>query len=147
MTAWCDRREFLRRDWRADAIVAERFELSGGPDAPAAARALLADLLDERLDELDLFDVSVLVSELVTNAVRHAGADERQTVLVHVAIAPGVVRVEVCDRGPGFTAPEVPRPRPQGGGNGLVLLARMSSDWGVAEHGGTCVWFERALAS
>ena len=145
MTGWCDRTTFLRRDWRADAVVAERFEVSGGPYAPATARALLVELLGDRLGELDLFDVSVLVSELVTNAVRHAGADERQTVLVHVALAPGVVRVEVCDRGPGFAPPAAPRARPEGGGNGLVLLARMSTDWGVAADGGTCVWFERAL--
>ncbi|HTN23674.1 MAG TPA: ATP-binding protein [Solirubrobacteraceae bacterium] len=146
MTDWCDRAAFLRRDWRADA-VAESFEVSGGPYAPATARRLLVDLLAQRLGEFDLFDVSVLVSELVTNAVRHAGADEGQTVLVHVAVAPGVVRVEVCDRGPGFAPPADPRARPEGGGNGLVLLARMSSDWGVAAYDGTCVWFERALAS
>ncbi len=146
MTGSCDRMTFLRREWRADAI-AERFEVRGGRYAPANARALLVDLLGGRLEELELFDVSVLVSELVTNAVRHAGADERQTVLVHVAIAPGIVRVEVCDRGPGFAPPQAPRARPEGGGNGLVLLARLSSAWGVAASGGTCVWFERALAS
>jgi hypothetical protein len=65
---------------------------------------------------------------------------------VHVAIAPHVLRVEVCDAGPGFEPPAVPRPRPEGGGNGLVLLARMSSSWGVACDAGTCVWFERTVA-
>ena len=90
-------------------------------------------------------DVVVLVSELITNAVRHGGADERQTIVVHVAIAPHVLRVEVCDQGQGFVTPAVPRPHPEGGGNGLVLLARLSSTWGVASDDRTCVWFERAL--
>ena len=47
--------------------------------------------------------------------------------------------------GPQDRAPSVPRPHPAGGGNGLVLLARLSSSWGVASDEGTCVWFERAL--
>jgi anti-sigma regulatory factor (Ser/Thr protein kinase) len=146
MTARHDRTAYLLREWRADAIAVHGVEVAGGTHAPASARAILGELLAEHIDADDLFDVSVLVSELVTNAVRHAGADERGTVLVHVAVAPGVLRIEVRDLGPGFVAPSVPRSRPQGGGNGLVLLARLSSDWGVATGDGTCVWFERALA-
>ena len=65
---------------------------------------------------------------------------------MQVALAPRVLRVEVRDAGPGFTAPRTPRPRTEGGGTGLVLLERMSSRWGVANDGGTCVWFERHLA-
>lgn len=145
MTAQPDRTAYLLREWRPDAVVARRFEVRGGTYAPGNARAMLGDLLAERLDADDLFDVGVLVSELVTNAVRHAGADEEETIVVHVAIAPGVLRVEVCDSGPGFHPPIVPQSRPQGGGNGLVLLARMSSDWGVATDDGTCVWFERSF--
>jgi anti-sigma regulatory factor (Ser/Thr protein kinase) len=136
----------MRDSWRADVALAHRFELSGGPYAPGIARTSVDRLLGDRLREDELVDVSVLVSELVTNAVRHGNADEHETILLHVAIAPRVVRVEVCDRGPGFVPPAVPRNHPEGGGNGLVLLARMSSDWGVAADDGTCVWFERELA-
>jgi anti-sigma regulatory factor (Ser/Thr protein kinase) len=136
----------MRQSWRADVVLAHTLELSGGRFAPSRARARFEELLAERLGEDDLFDVCVLVSELVTNAVRHAGADEHETVIVHLAIAPDVLRVEVCDQGPGFEPPAVPRRRSSGGGNGLVLLARMSSDWGVASGDGTCVWFERLLA-
>jgi anti-sigma regulatory factor (Ser/Thr protein kinase) len=88
----------------------------------------------------------VLVSELVTNAVRHGHAGAGTTVVVHLAIAADVLRVEVCDRGPGFEAPPRPQRRPDGGGHGLTMLQRMSSAWGVASDDGTCVWFERALA-
>jgi anti-sigma regulatory factor (Ser/Thr protein kinase) len=146
MTACPQQRGFLMREsWRADVVVAHRLELSGGPLAPARARRQVGELLTDRIGEEHLFDVCVLVSELVTNAVRHAGADEQETVIVHLALAADVLRVEVCDQGPGFEPPAVPRRRAGGGGNGLVLLARMSSNWGVASDDGTCVWFERPL--
>jgi anti-sigma regulatory factor (Ser/Thr protein kinase) len=135
----------MRASWRRDAVLAHKLELTGGPYAPATARARLVDMLAGRLGEDDFFDVSVLVSELVTNAVRHAHADERETIVVHVAVAPEVLRVEVCDQGPGFEPRAVAGPRRDGGGNGLRLLARMSSSWGVATDDGTCVWFERAV--
>ena len=136
----------MRASWRADVVLARRFELHGGPEAPRAVRSRFGELLAGHLDEDDLLDVIVLISELITNAVRHGRANERATIVVHVAVAPHVLRVEVCDAGPGFEPPAVPRPRPEGGGNGLVLLARMSSSWGVACDAGTCVWFERAVA-
>ena len=47
------------------------FELAGGPYAVTAARLALAEI-DEELDEGQAFDVRLLVSELVTNAVQHA---------------------------------------------------------------------------
>jgi anti-sigma regulatory factor (Ser/Thr protein kinase) len=136
----------MAASWRSDVVLAHRFKLQGGRHAPGTVRSRVGALLAERLDGDDFLDVIVLVSELITNAVRHGHADEDGTIIVHVAIAPHVLRVEVCDAGPGFVPPAVPQPRPEGGGNGLVLLARMSSSWGVAADDGTCVWFERALS-
>jgi anti-sigma regulatory factor (Ser/Thr protein kinase) len=135
----------MRESWRGDVVLAQKFELRGGRFAPGSVRARCGELLGAHLHGDDLLEVIVLISELITNALRHGGADEDATIVVHVAIAPHVLRVEVCDQGPGFVAPAVPRRHPQGGGNGLVLLARMSSNWGVACDDGTCVWFERAL--
>lgn len=132
--------------WRPDPVLADKLELAGGVLAPARVRAHLTELLEGRLGEDDLGDVVVLVSELVTNALRHGGADEHETIVVHLAIAPDVVRVEVCDQGPGFERPKILRPRAEGGGNGLILVERLSSSWGVAGDDGTCVWFELALA-
>jgi anti-sigma regulatory factor (Ser/Thr protein kinase) len=135
----------MRQSWRADVVLAHKLELSGGRFAPAQARKAIDELLAGRIGEDDRCDVCVLVSELVTNAVRHGDAGEQQTIVLHIAVAPGVVRIEVCDQGPGFEPPAVPRRRAGGGGHGLVLLARMSSEWGVASDDGTCVWFERLL--
>jgi anti-sigma regulatory factor (Ser/Thr protein kinase) len=137
----------MRESWRPDVVTAHTLELAGGRFAAARARARFSELMGDRLGEDDLFDVSVLLSELVTNSVRHAGVDENATVIVHLAIASDVLRVEVCDQGPGFEPPPITRPAAGVGGSGLLLVDRMSSSWGVAADDGTCVWFERALAA
>jgi anti-sigma regulatory factor (Ser/Thr protein kinase) len=82
----------------------------------------------------------LLVTELVTNAVRHARAPQ---VDVLVRVGPSGVRVEVADPGPGFE----PAPRQEGhgaeGGWGLVLVDRLADRWGVARGDGrTRVWLE-----
>ena len=91
-------------------------------------------------------DVRLLVSELVTNALRHA--DRAGTwVLFSAAVAGGVVRVEVCDAGSGFdaTAPAVPT-ADQSSGWGLYLVDRIADRWGLDRgEGRFCVWFEIAL--
>lgn len=147
MTAPAEHGGFLMLgSWRADVVLAHKLELPGGAATAAAARKWAAEQLAGHVSAEDLLDVEVLVSELVTNAVRHGHAGVDETVAVHVAIGAGVLRVEVCDQGPGFTPPAAPRPRPEGGGHGLMLVERLSSAWGVAGDDGTCVWFERPLA-
>ena len=128
----------MRGSWRAGAVPAYRFELPG---------VVTAELLAPYLAQRDLQDVEVLVSELVTNAVRHGHLSEDDTIVVHLAIGADVLRVEVCDPGPGFERPAVLRPRASGGGHGLRLVDRLSASWGVAGDDGTCVWFERVLGS
>jgi anti-sigma regulatory factor (Ser/Thr protein kinase) len=135
----------MRESWRPDAVFARKLEIAGDRYAPGRVRATVNEMLGGHVGPRLLFDVGVLVSELVTNAVRHGRVQRASTVVVHVALAQEVVRVEVCDQGSGFTPPRPPRARAEGGGNGLVLLDRMSSRWGVAVDDGTCVWFERDL--
>ncbi|HEX8156103.1 MAG TPA: ATP-binding protein [Solirubrobacteraceae bacterium] len=135
----------MRESWRPDVVLAHKREFAGGRDAPGHVRAVVIGLLGDRLGTELLFDMGVLVSEVVTNAVRHGGANRHCIIVVHLALAPEVLRIEVCDQGPGFVAPRTPRRRAQGGGSGLVLLEHMSSRWGVAVDDGTCVWFERNL--
>jgi anti-sigma regulatory factor (Ser/Thr protein kinase) len=146
MSSELERAGFLMFDsWASGLVLAHKFKLAGGVDAPRLAREKLAELLAGRVAEDDMLDVAVLTSEVVTNAVRHGGAGEDDTIVVHLAIAADVLRIEVCDHGPGFSRPDVLRPRAEGGGNGLILVERLSSSWGVAGDDGTCVWFERAL--
>lgn len=116
--------------------------LSPGPEAvPAARKALdgLAGLLEHPTWE----DLRLLVTELVTNGVRHSS--DRGPVGVSVTLDDTTVRVEVSDSGRGFSPPEAPMPRQDGtGGWGLQLVDRVADSWGVKVGTQTCVWFELA---
>ena len=88
-------------------------------------------------------DVLLLVTELVTNAVRHAGVGPDESLQVELQRWSRRVRVEVVDPGAG-PARVSPQPGPNGGGGwGLVLVDRIAARWGV-ESGPSrnCVWFE-----
>ena len=88
-------------------------------------------------------DAVLLTSELVTNAVRHAGLDDRDAIEVTVSVDTRVLRISVMDRGPGFDPDAVVRRRSDEGGWGLDLVRRLSSRWGVDRRDvGTDVWFE-----
>jgi anti-sigma regulatory factor (Ser/Thr protein kinase) len=114
--------------------------LNPGTEAiPAARNALegLSGLLARATWE----DLRLLVTELVTNGVRHGS--KRGPVEVAVGVDDHVVRVEVSDGGRGFSPPEAPMPRTDGsGGWGLQLVDRLAARWGVKVAETTCVWFE-----
>lgn len=119
--------------------------LGGGVGAASRARMLVRSrLLAWDMPELVL-DASLLVSELVTNAVLHASGD----VTLTLAVADGMFEAGVGDASPGPLTP--PRPRqlvtdggePMAeGGRGLYLLESLSAAWGVAATAaGKQVWF------
>jgi anti-sigma regulatory factor (Ser/Thr protein kinase) len=115
------------------------FELAAGESAPTAAR-LAVDGIAEELGAL-YDDVRLLVSELVTNSVRHAGLGAGAFLSMTIWTSPAGVRVEVSDDGRGFDhAPR--RAAEDPGGWGLYLVRRLADRWGVAPAGGACVWFE-----
>jgi signal transduction histidine kinase len=111
------------------------------PDAPARARAVVSETLAS-LSRKVREDATLLVSELITNAVRHAPASERPEVELRIRSEAGRVRVVVADPGVGF----VPSPRTpaisDGSGWGLYLVDRIADRWGVLTEEQTQVWFE-----
>jgi anti-sigma regulatory factor (Ser/Thr protein kinase) len=113
--------------------------LDRGPNAAAKARRSLATLRGD-LDAPVMEILRLLVTELVTNSVRHARAD---TVLLRVLIGKSAVRTEVTDAGPGFDPDEVGSLSSDRTGWGLFLVERLATRWGVRRNGdGTSVWFE-----
>jgi anti-sigma regulatory factor (Ser/Thr protein kinase) len=110
-------------------------------EAPGSARQALDDLASDLAPGV-LDDVRLLVSELVTNSVRHAGLGEQGWVELRATLRGGTLRVEVGDPGPGFL-PEIPQPTMyQESGWGLYLVEQVASRWGVVDRAGGLVWFE-----
>ncbi len=115
--------------------------VSSRPTAFVEARRFVRDSLGP-IPRRILDDAVLLTSELVTNAVRHAGRAPEDPIELTVSLDSRVVRISVRDRGPGFD-PEAVRRRSDEGGWGLDLLRRLSSRWSVdRSDAGTDVWFE-----
>ena len=110
------------------------------PLARDALEALRPQIGQKRLDDLRL-----VVSELVTNSVRHAQLGAHDRITLRVDAGPDVIRVEIHDRGPGFEAVATPASMYQEGGWGLYLISQIAERWGVSSDGdGTTVWLELA---
>jgi anti-sigma regulatory factor (Ser/Thr protein kinase) len=114
----------------------------------AAARRLVAQMLEAWAAESFREDATLLVSELVTNVVRHVAGHValRVEVALTYAALPGSalaepgLRVAVVDSS---TVPPVVGPRGPEGGYGLGLVVALADRWGSEEHGGgKRVWFE-----
>jgi anti-sigma regulatory factor (Ser/Thr protein kinase) len=90
-------------------------------------------------------DALLLVSELVTNSIVHAGHSGGDAIRVRAASHGATTRVEVCDRARGGSRPAVREDPPplDPGGRGLLLVDALSDRWGMDTcERGTCVWFE-----
>jgi anti-sigma regulatory factor (Ser/Thr protein kinase) len=117
------------------------FELAGGPYAVTAARLALAEIGDT-LDESQAFDVRLLVSELVTNAVQHAQVGPDDSINLKLALSDEIIRVEIEDHGPGFEPPVDTGGSERDRGWGLFFVSQLASRWGVESGAHSCVWFE-----
>ena len=113
-------------------------------DSAAAARHAV-DQLAGRLPEDQLGDVRLLVSELVTNSLRHAELGPDDSILLVVIVDDSRIRVEVSDGGKGFDYDRPPTDPSDVDGWGLYLVDTLSDRWGVDgddRDGPTRVWFE-----
>jgi anti-sigma regulatory factor (Ser/Thr protein kinase) len=129
--------------WDGNEDVRARLSLwfAGAPRAAPAARQAIASL-SEQVPEDTLYQLNLLVTELVTNAVRHAGIGPASSVGLEVTVGDDVISVAVTDPGPGFDADVgVPDPLDEGG-RGLFLVQQIANRWGVENEHGTRVWFE-----
>lgn len=117
-----------------------RVQLAPDERAPAGARHAVRDALAG--DEPGWRETAALiVSELVTNALRHGAPHPTDQIVLLVERSPESLRVEVRDPGRGSTRPRRRRPQGPAGGWGLMLVERLADRWGYTEEGGaTLVW-------
>lgn len=122
--------------------IESRATFPGVPGSAGRARRFVAAALTDA-GRPEAVEVAVLlVSELVSNAVLHAGTDLE----VVVRILPDRVAVEVHDQG-GGRAVRRRYSKLSGTGRGLLLVDELARDWGtVVTSGGKFVWFELDLA-
>jgi anti-sigma regulatory factor (Ser/Thr protein kinase) len=105
---------------------------------PESARMARRALATHGLHEDVEHTVTLLASEVVGNAVRHANLEPHQRIVFFARLSDDFARVEVADQGQGFE-PESVRSE----GFGLRLLSKLASRWGVdCTDRGCKVWFE-----
>ncbi|MCJ1677233.1 ATP-binding protein [Streptomyces sp. APSN-46.1] len=114
--------------------------------APGRARTLVREQLTSwEVNEDQADTAELLLSELVTNAVRHARAPQGRDIGVRLARYDGVLRVEVADAGPAVKlTPQVVADWDERG-RGLAIVAALAERWGCCprRHGiGKAVWAE-----
>jgi DNA-binding NarL/FixJ family response regulator len=121
----------------AEALASTSERLDRSETSPRRARRLVAQAV-KSWDCGDVLDtITLLTSEVVTNAVQHAGTH----VEVGVELLAERLRVTVSDDDP--TMPVARDRTDQLGGHGLRILDSLASRWGVQPRtGGKVVWFE-----
>jgi anti-sigma regulatory factor (Ser/Thr protein kinase) len=130
----------IRCDFFMEAEIDVRF--APEPKVVTTARHVLDGLAD-LLPAEKLEDVRLVVSELVTNSILHAGLSPNDRISLTVMVSAGSVRGRVCDPGSGFEVPSEPSPRSDmSGGWGLPIVETISDRWGVEGNSHMCVWFE-----
>ena len=134
-------RDLVREILLAAAITETALEVAAELPAELSsirmARTLVRDALGDSGDDV-LYALELLVSEVVTNALKHAASAPR----IVAQLTPETIRVAVYDAEPTLPVHRVPdQDRP--GGRGLLLLDRLASRWGTdSTETGKVVWFE-----
>jgi anti-sigma regulatory factor (Ser/Thr protein kinase) len=130
-----------RGNWDDDPPILE-LELDPTPEAPSVARAAIVGFCQDcAVSSSALATAMLLVSEVVTNAVIHPDVKPPAPIRMRGGVTPEVIRVEITDRGSGFT-PQPRDPSRSHGGYGLYLLDKEALRWGVRQDEGNTLWFE-----
>lgn len=127
---------------RRAAFTSCELVIGGGRWAPSEARHALAEWADGSIEPDALETLLLLLSELVTNCVRHGGASDGAPVRVAAANRTPCVRVEVSSDGPPFDfAPRRPDAA-SADSRGLYLVDALAARWGIAHGPPPVAWFE-----
>ena len=130
---------------RLGSVTAEMekqtFRVAPEPHSVPRARERVIALAEPFVAATRIADLRLVISEVITNAVRHGGEGD---MLVAVTPKQGYLCVQVTDTGDGFAPrPRAFEPDDDDGGFGLFLVERLTRRWGLTrENSNTRVWFE-----
>jgi serine/threonine-protein kinase RsbW len=124
------------------AIDSVRRSLAPDRNAAAAARRAV-DGFRGQLEEDVIERSALVVTEVVTNSVTHAGLTAAQPIDLNIQVLPGCLRTEVTDEGTASFDPVVTLPYPgQNSGRGFWMVDQLTDRWGVDFTRSTRVWCE-----
>ncbi|GII77578.1 hypothetical protein Sru01_25600 [Sphaerisporangium rufum] len=117
-------------------------ELKGTPESAGLARTFVSDKLGQTHPALD--DVTLLVSEVVTNSIVHSDSAHGGKITVVLADCHDFVHVDVVDAG-GGDGPHLRDDESGEGGRGLHIVHMLAHRWAVRRHAtGRTLWFQVA---
>jgi anti-sigma regulatory factor (Ser/Thr protein kinase) len=96
--------------------------------------------LAPKIDDGLLRAAQLLVSEVVTNSIKHSGSDD--PIRLRVWTQSSGLKVEVADGGFGFEAGSFGPRNDAEGGRGLMILDALADRWGTRRDARARVWFE-----
>jgi anti-sigma regulatory factor (Ser/Thr protein kinase) len=121
----------------------QRRTFANDPKSVKQARRFVVEHLPA-VDDHIADAVTLMVSELATNSIRHASLGFTVT----VAVETNRLRIVVADGGPGAPVRRAPSPA-ETHGRGLQIVSKFSHDWGftTTPEAGTAVWFTVQLGA
>jgi anti-sigma regulatory factor (Ser/Thr protein kinase) len=123
------------------AAARQELVLVAEPVSVRRARGWLSALAAGLVDPSRKNDLELVVTEIVTNAVRHGAQEGR--LLLAATPKPEFLCVQVTDEGAGLVPTPGAMASDENGGFGLFIVERLTRRWGVTrENRHTRVWFE-----
>lgn len=116
--------------------------LPHAPGAATIARSLAEEEFGPYLSAERAEDLRLMVSELVTNAVKHAPPEPDGTIVLHLERNSSVVRVIVRDGGTHVDPNLAGFDSPSDGHYGLFFVDTHADRWGFSIDGDKGFWFE-----
>jgi serine/threonine-protein kinase RsbW len=118
------------------------YRLPHDATAAAIARSKIVDELSPVLDAPRIHDSRLMVTELVSNAIRHAPPEPDGNIVLEIEREPGVARVIVRDGGSHIDLNEPSFDARSDGHYGLFVVDALANQWGFSIDGDKGVWFE-----
>lgn len=105
------------------------------------ARSMASDAVADSLQPTERDSFVLLVSELVSNAIRHAPPEPDGRIVLKLDVDNGTARAAVIDGGRRFDFEQATFD-PMTPHFGLMLVDQLANRWGLSLDGEKAVWFE-----